>query len=264
MLALSAASAAILEPRLSAQPPRAFVALDNCPQQLVVWADTSELEAIEREARARHEVVFRLPALEKPVHTPLFPASLESVRACYDRIAIRPPRVPAWSAATASPFPDAPEDIRDALARQWVSTVRFREVIERLSADGITTFVEVGPGNHLSGFARDTLRGTGAVTIATNLERRDTLRQLYAAVAQLFVNGHDLDLRRLGASAAAPEPQARGAAGVTVQAPAPPAWSSLVASEVAAVLGSGTGADLDVEAGFFDLGLGFDWLHRAD
>ena len=256
MLAVSAASRPILDPRLAAHPPRAYVALDNCPQQLVVWAETKELETIEREVRARREVVFRLPALEQPVHTPLFPASLATVRACYDRIAIRTPRVPAWSAATAERFPDDTAAVRDVLARQWVSTVRFRNVIERLHGEGITTFVEVGPGDHLSGFVRDTLRGKGAVTIATNVERRDTLRQLNTAVAQLFVNGHDLDLRRLAAARAPASQAVHVPARVTARSALPPALSALVAAEVAAVLGFGSAADLDAEAGFFDLGLG--------
>ncbi len=255
MLALSAASRPILDPRLTSSPPRAHLALDNCPQQLVVWAETKELAAIEREARARREVVFHLPTLDRPVHTPLFPAPLTAVRACYDRIPIRAPRVPVWSAATTERFPDDTAAIRDVLARQWVSTVRFREVIEHLSADGITTFVEVGPGDHLSGFTRDTLRGKGAVTIATNVERRDTLRQLNTAVAQLFVNGHDLDLRRL-AAARVREPQAVPVPSpVSAPATPPAALTSLVAAEAAAVMGLASAADLDPETGFFDLGL---------
>ena len=265
MLALSAASRPILDPRLTATPPRAHLALDNCPQQLVVWAEPQELAAIEREARARREVVFHLPTLDRPVHTPLFPAPLAAVRACYDRITIRAPRVPVWSAAIADRFPDDTAAVRDVLARQWVSTVRFREVIERLSGDGITTFVEVGPGDHLSGFTRDTLRGKGAVTIATNVERRDTLRQLNTAVAQLFVNGHDLDLRRLAAarvreSRTVPVPARTGARSAPLSS-----LSSLVAAEAAAVLGLGSAADLDAETGFFDLGLeSIDCLELID
>jgi amino acid adenylation domain-containing protein len=256
MLAVSAASRPMLESRLAADPPRAHLALDNCPQQLVVWAGVSELESIEREARARREVVFRLPALDRPVHTPLFPASLASVRAGYDRVAIHAPRVPVWSAVTAARFPDDANDIRGVLARQWVSTVRFREVIERLSDEGITTFLEVGPGDHLSGFNRDTLRGRGAVTIATNVERRDTLRQLNAAVAQLFVNGHDLDLRRLAAARVRSADAAPSPARVTVPRAPSSDVGARVASEVAAVLGLASAGDLDADAGFFDLGLG--------
>ncbi len=274
MLALSAASRPIIEPLLNADPPQLCVSLDNCPQQIVVWGETSVLEQVEQAARARREVVFRLPAVEHPVHTPLLQVSDTALRRHYQKLAIRAPRLAAWSATTVDRLPSDPDAIRGVLAAQWRSPVRFREVVQRLHADGITTFVEVGAGDRLSGFVRDTLRGTGVTTIATNIEGRDLRAQLCAALAQLFVLGHDLDWRRLQPAvmdAVAPILGAAPVSGATVAAvpvldPAPesPAvvpvaagpWLEVVTAAVASLLEVSSAGDLDPSRGFFDLGLG--------
>ena len=255
MLALSAASRPIIEPLLNADPPQLCVSLDNCPQQIVVWGESSVLEGVEQAARARREVVFRLPAVEHPVHTPLLPVSEAVLRGHYAKLPIHASRVAAWSAATAERFPDHPDAIRDVLAAQWRAPVRFREVVERLHADGIITFVEVGAGDRLSGFVRDTLRGTGVATIATNIEGRDLRAQLCTALAQLFVRGHDLDLRRLRPAAMAAVAPAVAAAPARLDVDAE-RWLPVVASEVAALLELSSVDGLDPERGFFDLGLG--------
>jgi acyl transferase domain-containing protein len=263
MLALSAASRDLLEPYLASQPPRLFVALDNCPQQVVVWGEAEDLKRLETDARARGEVVFQLPALDHPVHTPHFPVPFPTLRAAYERLELRPAARPTFSAASGEPFPADPASIRDLLAEQWHRPVRFRQLIERLYAEGVRTFVEVGPGDRLSGFVRDTLRGKPAVTIATNREGRSTLGQLEVALAQLFVRGQDLDLSRLETAnspvavatnrPAAAAPQA--ASGHPTLGTSGPSLTALVAAEVAHQLGLANGDDLDEGLGFFDLGL---------
>ncbi|MGE3188310.1 MAG: acyltransferase domain-containing protein, partial [Vicinamibacterales bacterium] len=263
MLAVSAASRAVLDPLVDAEPPRAWVALDNCPQQIVVWGETGELESLERAIHQRREVAFRLPGLERPVHTPLFPVPFEDIRPHYDKVPIGRARVPAWSAARVRPFPDDPDAVRDMLAAQWRETVRFRALVERLHAGGVRTFVEVGPADRLSGFVRDTLRGTGVATIATNVEGRDTLAQVQFAAAQLWVRGHPLDLSALaavrpslgggGAPATATRPDGGAATGGGAGSAA---LEPLVAAAVAAALGAPVLEPRDYDRGFFDLGLG--------
>ncbi|MGE3277008.1 MAG: beta-ketoacyl synthase N-terminal-like domain-containing protein [Vicinamibacterales bacterium] len=258
MLALSAASRPVLDPLLAADPPRVWVALDNCPQQLVVWGETPELEALEQAIHARREVAFRLPGLERPVHTPRFPLAIDAIRPHYDRVPIGTPRVPVWSAAEVAPFPRDPGAARDMLAAQWRRPVRFRDLVTALHADGVRTFVEIGPADRLSGFVRDTLRGAGVTTIATNVEGRDTLAQLQFAVGQLFVRGYPVDLERLAGTRAT----TREAAASAVAAPAaaaesrPGALEDVVARAVAAVLAVPSIEPADYDRGFFDLGLG--------
>jgi len=235
----------------SARDAGALLAIDNCPQQAIVTGSADELARIEEQLRGRGEIVFRLPQLTVPVHTPHFPVSLDALREIYGSMPVAAPRVAAYSCATASPFPDDADAIRELLARQWISPVRFRETIERLYDDGVRTFVEVGPGDRLAGFVRDTLRGRDAFAIATNHESRPAMQQLRIALAQLFVRGHDVDFSAL---ALAPWSGGLQPADGGLKAAAPQNLR-MVLDATAAVLELTSSELLDPHRGFFELGL---------
>jgi [acyl-carrier-protein] S-malonyltransferase len=68
------------------------------------------------------------------------------------------PRVPVIANVDAQPKTDGPSAI-DALIRQIASPVRWEDVMSRLVAEGVSKFVEVGPGTVLSGLAKKQARG---------------------------------------------------------------------------------------------------------
>jgi amino acid adenylation domain-containing protein len=258
LLAVTGASRAVLEPLLADPARPVFLALDNCPQQAILCGATGEMEAVEAIIKERKELCFRLPRIELAVHTPLFPAAPGSLREIYGGLELGPPALPVYSCATAAPFPPGPEAARDLLADGWVRSVRFRETVERLYADGIRTFVEVGPGGHLAGFVRDTLRGTGAVAIPTDREEVDSALQIRLCLAQLFVLGHRLDLARVPEVLGEQRPAAP--ARVEERAPETDArrreMEELVLRQVAAILDLSGTEMIDPRRGFFELGLG--------
>ncbi len=57
------------------------------------------------------------------------------------------------------------EPIKSLLARQVSSTVRWRETMERMLADGVDTFLEIGPGRTLAGFLKKMSRDVRVVNI---------------------------------------------------------------------------------------------------
>jgi acyl transferase domain-containing protein len=253
-------------------PPTVQLALDNCPQQVVLYGPRDEIAAIESQMQAQGVAAFRLPALDQPVHTPQFPVTPAALRALYAELAIAAPAT-VYSCATAAPFPRDAEAVRDLLSAQWHQPVHFRATIERMAADGFRTFVEVGPGGRLTGFVRDSLlRGAGGqeteiLAVASNLESRPTIFQLLSCLAQLFVRGHALDLRRLATDRRPADAEAPVAAPVVASAPPPgtgapaarrrqQAVLDQVLAVTAALLDVTDAASLDPELGFFDLGLG--------
>jgi malonyl CoA-acyl carrier protein transacylase len=70
--------------------------------------------------------------------------------------------VPVFSGATATPF----DDVRRGLADALTTPVRWSSVLEGLAAAGAVRFLEVGPGNVLTGLVRKTLDGVEASTVA--------------------------------------------------------------------------------------------------
>jgi [acyl-carrier-protein] S-malonyltransferase len=70
------------------------------------------------------------------------------------RTALHPPRVPFYSCVDATPKHD-PRDVAQALVDGVTRPVRFAATIERMRADGVADFTEIGPGNVLRGLLRD-------------------------------------------------------------------------------------------------------------
>ena len=56
-------------------------------------------------------------------------------------------------------------EARDALARQVSRPVRWDEAIQRMVAEGVTLFVEIGTGTALTGMIKRTTEGATAVSI---------------------------------------------------------------------------------------------------
>src|SRR5262245_17662345 len=236
------------------------IVLDNCPQQVIVCGSAAAVERLDQEIRAHNEVSFRLPRLARPVHSPGFPVPPGRLREIYEQLELDSPRMPVWSCATVAPLPSAAVEVRDVLAQQWVSSVRFQETVRRLHADGVRTFVEVGPGANLAGFVRDSLRGEKLTVASMDREGTDTLLQLQACLAMLWVRGHALTLDRLwtgNETPAATRPRA-----IELGPDRTPTHSARrdlvdrVLTHVAAVLELTDSALIDARTGFFELGLG--------
>ena len=62
------------------------------------------------------------------------------------------------------------DEIKSLLARQVSSAVRWRETMERMLADGVDTFIEIGPGKTLAGFLKKMNRDVNVVNIGKTEE----------------------------------------------------------------------------------------------
>jgi [acyl-carrier-protein] S-malonyltransferase len=104
-----------------------------------------------------------------PFHCSLMSPLREEMAAVLDRIEIISPQIPVVANVTADCV-RTPAEIRRALADQVAGAVRWSDSIRRLSAEGVTRFVEVGPGRVLSGLARRILPTAEALTYEQLLE----------------------------------------------------------------------------------------------
>jgi [acyl-carrier-protein] S-malonyltransferase len=129
------------------------VANDNCPGQVVISGDKAGMEAAMvalGQAGARKVVPL---AVSIAAHSPLMePASVE-LRAAIESTPIDDPRVPIIGNTTAQPLTTAAE-IREELAAQLTGGVRWTSSIQRALVDGVTEYVELGPGEALVGMIR--------------------------------------------------------------------------------------------------------------
>ncbi len=169
----------------------------NAPEQVVLSGATGEIERAVALFDASGMRNRRLP-VAAAFHSPLVARARHPFRAALGEVTFTPGRVPVFANATAAPYPDGDEAVRDLLADQLVSPVLFVDEIEALHAEGIRTFVEVGPGARLCGLVDAILgdRNHLAVAIEASTGRRRGVVDLARAVATIAVAGHPVALDR--------------------------------------------------------------------
>ena len=157
MVAVLGTRAAELAPQLAATAG-AVVANDNAPGQVVLAGLRSSLDTV-RELAAEHGLRAVTLPVSGAFHSPLMATAQPGLRRALNAMTIRPPRSPVWSSVHARPFADVREDLVAALT----APVRWRQTVHALHADGVTRFVEVGPGRALTGLVRRIAPGVDVV-----------------------------------------------------------------------------------------------------
>ena len=92
-------------------------------------------------------------AVSAPFHCALLKPAEERLEPELRALEVRNPRVPVVANVDAEPKRDAAAAI-DALIRQVSAPVRWEQVVQRLASEGVTNYVEVGPGTVLSGLVK--------------------------------------------------------------------------------------------------------------
>jgi acyl transferase domain-containing protein len=195
-----AAPASAVQALLEEQPGALYLAMDNCPTQLVIGGLAEEVEQVAPRLAHAGAITVTLP-FTRAFHTPLFSDWAERFATYYRSLPIRREGLPVYSCLTGAPLPDDPDACRASMVAQWTRTVRFRATIERMYDEGFRTFVEVGPDRILASFVEDILRGRPHTAVSMLRAGYDDITQLHHLVAELFVAGVNADatgLLRLG------------------------------------------------------------------
>ncbi len=117
---------------------------DNSPRQAVLSGRTDALTRVARIARTFGGRTILLPVDGAYHSVAMAPAETQLAEAL-EITDIRSPRLPVVSNISAAPY-RAPGEIRKLLLEQLTHKVRFRESIEWLADNGVTEFVDLGPG----------------------------------------------------------------------------------------------------------------------
>lgn len=130
----------------------------NSPGQVVIAGSKAAVErACELCKAAGAKRALPLP-VSVPSHCALMKPAAEKLAAALAEIEIRAPRIPVLHNADVLAYQD-PAQIKDALARQLYSPVRWVETVQKLQADGVTVVAECGPGKVLAGLNKRIVDG---------------------------------------------------------------------------------------------------------
>lgn len=125
----------------------------NCPGQLVISGEVSAVEAACakcKEAGARRALVLPVGGA---FHSPLMEPAREELAQAIDAADFQTPRCPIYQNVDAKPHTD-PVEIRTNLIAQLTAPVRWTQIVRQMTADGVDSFLELGPGTVLQGLIR--------------------------------------------------------------------------------------------------------------
>ena len=152
----------------------------NCPGQIVVSGEDPAVD--ECCARAQEEGARRAVKLNVSgaFHSPLVARAADRLRPAIEKIKFQEPTSPFMSTVTARV--ESAQRIGPLLVDQLTAPVRFTQSASELMREGVRTFVEVGPGNVLSGLLKRIDRSVKAISV-NNLASLDKLHETLAAEA---------------------------------------------------------------------------------
>lgn len=153
----------------------------NCPGQTVITGSTKAVEQAVTALKAagvRRAVMLNVSG---PFHSPMLVPAGEELAKELAKTEFTPLNIPYVTNVTAEYVRDIAKT-RDLLARQVSAPVRWQESMEAMIADGVDTFVEIGPGRTLAGFMRKINRNVKMYNIGSWEEAEKVVCELTASV----------------------------------------------------------------------------------
>jgi [acyl-carrier-protein] S-malonyltransferase len=135
----------------------------NCPGQIVISGENDAVEECCAEAEslgARRAIKLKVSGA---FHSPLVARARDTLKPAIDRIRFSDPVAPFMSTVTAKIEPA--QRLASLLVDQLTEPVRFTQAARELVRDGVTTFVEIGTGNVLSGLVKRIDRSVRAISV---------------------------------------------------------------------------------------------------
>jgi [acyl-carrier-protein] S-malonyltransferase len=140
------------------------VANINCPGQIVISGAKDNLSrAVEL---AKEKGASRTIPLEVSgaFHTPFMQPAVDGMAEIMAGLDFRPPSIPIIANTTAEPLVTG-EQVKEELLRQLCNCVQWQRSVEYMVANGVSTFIEIGPGKVLTGLIKRINRDARLVNI---------------------------------------------------------------------------------------------------
>lgn len=142
------------------------VANYNCPGQIVITGKKGSVEEAGeklQEAGAKRVVPLNVSG---PFHSAMLEEAGEKLADVLEKVTISELQIPYVTNVTAE-FVNDHQKIRSLLAKQISSPVKWQQSVEAMIAEGVDTFVEIGPGKTLAGFMRKINRNVKVYNVQT-------------------------------------------------------------------------------------------------
>lgn len=180
MSAVLGAEASLIEEICEKTEGIVSIANYNCPGQIVI---TGEAEAVAKASESLKEAgVKRIVPLKVsgPFHSKMLTGAGEKLGEVLKDVQLSPVKIPYTTNVTAEYVTDSSQ-IKELLVAQVSSSVRWQQCVETMIADGVDTFVEIGPGKTLAGFMRKISRNVTTLNVQTLEDFEKVVQELKKA-----------------------------------------------------------------------------------
>ena len=145
---------------------KVIVANFNAPGQIVISGEQRALQIAMEQARAQGAKRVIPLAVSGAFHSPVMQPAADTLAEAIRATTLHDPTVPVISNITASPLTTAAA-IAVELAQQIAASVQWTRTIEYLAEAGVTVFIEIGPGQALTGMVKRIARGVTLFNIGS-------------------------------------------------------------------------------------------------
>lgn len=162
MSAILGADKETVEDAVKAYKGEGFVTVANynCTGQYVICGDEKGVSSVEETLKAGGVKRCVRLNVSGPFHTKYMAPAGEKLRALFDEMEFEKPLIPVAHNYTGK-INDGTEDIKELLISQVSGSVHMEEDIKELLLNGARDFIEIGPGNAVSGFLKKTAKAMG-------------------------------------------------------------------------------------------------------
>ena len=165
MAAILALDAAAIE-EVTGAMEGVWIANYNCPGQIVISGEKAAVEEACEKLKAAGAKRTVMLNVRGPFHSGMLAAAGEKLGQVLSQVEIHEPQIPYVANVTAQYVKNAGE-VKELLTRQVSSSVRWQQSVEAMIADGVNTFIEIGPGKTLAGFMRKISRDVKTFNVET-------------------------------------------------------------------------------------------------
>ncbi|RXE59767.1 ACP S-malonyltransferase [Acetivibrio mesophilus] len=151
----------------------------NCPGQITV---AGEIKAVEKAVEIAKEMGAKramLLAVSAPFHCSMLKPAGDKLEVELEKVSLNDMQVPVVTNVTAEYILDSSK-VKELLVRQVSSSVLFEDSIKNMIEDGVDTFVEIGPGEVLSGFVKKINKEMKTLNVEDIESLNKTLQELGA------------------------------------------------------------------------------------
>jgi [acyl-carrier-protein] S-malonyltransferase len=138
----------------------------NAPGQIVISGELRALELAMQLAKERGAKKVMPLAVSGAFHSPVMQPAAQSLAHAIAATTVNDARIPLIGNMHASPLTRA-QEIREELAGQIAAPVQWIRSIEYLRDAGVTTFIEIGPGQALTGLVKRIAKGTTLMNVSS-------------------------------------------------------------------------------------------------